>query len=45
MSNTDSYTTAASNMAVTSSLQGNTITLNDNYTFSTNTIGTPDWGL
>jgi len=45
MSNTDSYATTASNIGVTSSLQGNTITLNDNYTFSTSTIGTPDWGL
>ena len=45
MSNTDSYATTASNIAVTSSLQSNSITLNDNYTFTTNTIGTPDWGL
>lgn len=46
MSNTDAYTTNASNMAVTSSLQSNTLTLNDNYTFTTTTIGgTSDWGL
>ena len=45
MSNTDNYTTTASNIAVTSSLQGNSITLNDNYTFTTNTIDTTDYGL
>lgn len=45
MSNADSYTTTASNIGVTSSLQSNTITLNDNYTFTTNTIDTPNWGL
>lgn len=45
MSNTNSYTTKASDIGVISSLQSNTITLNDNYTFTTNTIGTPDWGL
>lgn len=46
MSNADTYTTKASNMAVTSSLQSNTITLNDNYTFSASTVGgTSDWGL
>lgn len=46
MSNTDSYAATAPNITVTSSLQGNTITLNDNYTFTTNTVGgTSDWGL
>ena len=45
MSNTDSYATTASNIGVTSSLQGNTITLNDNYTFATNTIDASGCGL
>ncbi len=46
MSNADSYTAKASDMVVTSSLQSNTITLNDNYTFTaTTTGGTSDWGL
>jgi hypothetical protein len=46
MSNVDTYTTKAYNTAVTSSLQSNTLTLNDNYTFTTTTVGgTSDLGL
>lgn len=46
MSNIDTYTIKASDMTVTSSLPSNTITINDNYAFTTNTTGgISDWGL